>query len=174
MMNTPENSQEQDQAPYYEFARGEFVPNMEEILRRIIPLEFNIGSEDELGDIRFRFFNLPEDSEEKKQTLDKVREIASDRTNSSIRSMFESLYEKAADKAGVRPIDVMDTMSAVDFRRHSKALLKPSKEVHLGANGLLIYDAKTDKGIINIQGPEYTFKDLNDRKKALLAIIELK
>lgn len=165
---------EPSETPYIEVSRTEFASNIDQTLQGVVPPEFNIVSEDDLGDLRFRFFNLPDNPGERQQVLEAIRVKGTDRIDASLRSRYDALYEAAARKAGIDPIDVFDTMNAIDLRRNAPAIANPPDVTHLGANALLVYDGKTQNGIRQITAREYTFKNLTKRQEALLAIIGFK
>lgn len=159
-------------APYIEIAKDDFAKDPNSVLRGIVPTEFNLADEEGPGDLTFRFFDLPEGEEERKKRVAEIQVKGTDRTNPKTRSSREKLYEMAAQKGNVPPLDIFDTMTGWDLQGFAKQGFAAT--THLSANGLLIYDKKTEKGIKKITGPESTFKDPNRRNEALLGIIGFK
>jgi hypothetical protein len=167
------------EAVFREYTRQQLHLNARRLIRGMVPREFGIGSLEKLGDVRYRFCSLPEDDEGLQARLKNIRANGTDRTDPTFSSKFENLYTSALNQAkemglNVVSTDIMDTMGAMDFFRSVERGLDPTEEYYGGSNGILIYDDKTEKGIIRIFGPEYTFKDLSRRNEALLGIIRLK
>lgn len=180
---SPESAQEkkneQYKAPYYEFSSEELVANLQGIFHRIVPSEFDVGDEDRAGGIRVRRFNLPTDPEERKKRIDEIQTNGTDRTETTVDSKFQSTYERVAQKYGLNPNDIFDADSPVLLYRNPQWLThnqngENATDHYMNSNGILIYDAVTEKGIRNLEGPERTFKDLDRRNEALLAIVYIK
>lgn len=169
----PEKIASSYRAPYVEVSKKDFAQDPNSTLRNIVPSEFNLPDKDNFGDIKFRFFDLPEDEAERRRRIEEIQEKGTDRINPQIRSDRQRLYDMAAQKSGVPQLDIFDTMTGWDLLNFAR-LGFDDTTTHLAANGLLVYDKKTEKGIKTITGPESTFKDPNRRNEALLAIIRLK
>lgn len=161
-------------AQYLEISRAEFVGNVYQILERITPPGLNIGSEDSPGDLRFRLFKLPDNPQERERVIREVQAKGTDRIDPSVKSRYDILYQRAAEKAGIDPMDVIDVMNGMDLRNYLSTILNPSGATYLSSNALLVYDGKSPTGIHPIDIREYTFKDLSQKQRALLAIIGFK
>lgn len=174
-MDTPEKtSSEAYSAPYLEISREEFVRNIDKILKGVASPELNIGSEDDPGDLKFRFFNLPEDPQERERVIKEIQVKGTDRIDPSVKSRYDIFYQRAAEKAGVDPMDILDVKNGRDLRNDLPTIINPPDVTHLASNALLVYDGKSPTGIRVIDVREHTFKDLSQRQKALLAIIGFK
>ncbi|MBU0572128.1 hypothetical protein KKH23_00070 [Patescibacteria group bacterium] len=110
---------------------------------------------------RFRFFHLEENPAERKERLEKISVHGSDRTNPSPKLKTMPGYVSASSASGVEQIYLFDCGSLPHFSQNY------SEEKH---NALLIYDSAK---ICYVEGVEYTFKDMSDRGRALLAIVAL-
>lgn len=175
-MDTPEKTSPADRlgAQYLEISRAEFAGNVDQILGTVVPPGLNTGSEDDPGDLKFRFFNLPDDPQKRAKVIQQIQARGTDRLDPSVTSRYDILYQTAAKKAGVDPLDVMDVMNGADLRRYLPTIINPPDVTHLASNALLVYDGKTSTGLRPIDAREYTFKDASQRQKALLAIIGFK
>lgn len=154
---------------YYEYEWNKFTADVESIIRSIIPSYLAIGGLSHDGDVAFRGIVLPKNPELRAKRIKMITDAGGDRTNPNYRSRAEAFYIEAAKTAGVNPIDVFDCQTGSWFLRDLPYSL--GKGVGIYGNSILIYDLKSPTGIRYIEGFEYTFKDLNKKSEALIAII---
>lgn len=174
--NVREKPSEPCRAPYFEISSEDLRADLQARFRQIVPPEISIGDEDNSGGIKIRRFNLPTDPEDRKKRIDEIQRNGTDRTEAAVESKYQRTYERVAQKYGLNPQDIFDADSPVSLYRHPELLTTEVKGEdppahYMNSNGLLIYDAVTEKGIRNLDGPARTFKDLSRRNEALLAII---
>lgn len=161
-------------ACYYEFPTTVIAANLAKILKSIVPSDFVIGDEDNEGDLQFRLIRVPNDPEECKRRIEEIAENGSDRTDPDFESLCSFIYRAVAPAAGVTPLDVFDCYGSQNFFSVAKRRFRPRFVGSPDPNVILVYDAKTENGIRQIVSFEYTFKNLSQKYKALLAIIGLK
>lgn len=168
----------QYKAPYYEFTVEEFTTDIVRSFRKLVPdgIDVGNGQEPEKIEIRVRRISLPEDSNLRKARVDEIATAGTDRTDPTITSKYNTNYLRAAAEFNVDPMDIIDAGSPMTLYDHPEFLKQNPDNTshHTSSNGLLIYDVKTEKGLKHLRGPEYTFKDLNRKNEALLAIVYLK
>lgn len=156
-------------APYLEFSGPEFAQNYTQILKRLVPEDYDIGSEDRIGDLAIRYISLPNNLIEREERIEEIAMAGTDRTDPGYESEFDILYQEAAEQAGVQPLDVMDLIHDITFHQW----MKDGRLTTFGGNTILVFDKKSSFGVREIDIAEWTFKDLEQKRRALLAIIGL-
>lgn len=172
-------------APYMEVPRDSITKDWRAFLRQVVPHGYRRGrytnfGPRESGDIMLRFVDLPEDPEARSVRVEEIARSGTDRTNSAVRSQFQSIYERLSREAGIDQMLIFDALGTVGFAHMASSgnSLASGTGVFSGANGILIYDAKTEKGIIPVPSrhaspAEMTFRDPSRKNEALLRIVYL-
>lgn len=172
--------------PLYEIPNVNFRGNPFQALKGIVPGEFTIGDNKQIGDIRFGFGVLPDDPTERNKVLDEIRNEGSLNTDPDInrKAMYMGLYERAAAvMANTDPRFVVSCTTSSELPNilengittveNAEGQLKRKLLYH--PNVILVYDARerSDNGLKPITKSEYTFKNKEQRQRALIAVIRL-
>ncbi len=127
---------------------------------QLISNQLGINLLDHPDNYLFRFFHLEEDPKKRQKRLKKIHKHGSDRTNPKLKPMH--IYEEVASETGIDHLYFFDCASLPHFSQYY------SKNKH---NALLIYDSK--KVYKPVEGLEYTFRDMQNRSKAIIAVVAL-
>ncbi len=173
-------------APVHIVPRVSFRVNPFTALRGIVPGEFSVGDNKQSGDVRFGFGILPDDPNERNKVLDEIRKEGSLNADPNVnrRAKYMGLYERAAAvTAGIDPRFVVSCVASTELPNiftegittveNVKGNLQ--KKTLYYPDVILVYDARerSDNGIKPISSDEYTFKNKEQRQRALIAVIRL-
>ncbi|MCK4429587.1 MAG: hypothetical protein KAU95_04370, partial [Candidatus Aenigmarchaeota archaeon] len=79
---------------YYEFSRNAFFQSSDtasEHLKRILPIDFYHGDENDLGDVGYRLIKIPDNREERKSRIAEILSNGKDRTDTGNSHCFDFL-----------------------------------------------------------------------------------
>ncbi len=160
-------------ASYREATIDELAANWRDIVCGLTGDGFRLGDiNTEAGELRFRNIGLPHECNKR---LARVQEITAAGTDRTIACKGSVAYDFESERYGKDPLLFMWTMKDTDLvRQVSDPDTQRFVLDRLGGNGILIFDAKTEKGVegvINSNNLMTTFRNQGRKNEALLGII---
>lgn len=159
-------------ASYREVTLEELTTHWREIIREMAGADFRLGEiNQEVTELRFRNIALPSTIDER---LARVKEIATEGTDRTMVGKTSDAYEFESQRAGGKdPLLFMWTVGDKEFIRQVSNL-ETQQFIMDRINGILIFDAKTEKGVEAVTHPGSfmtMFKNPERKNEALLGII---
>lgn len=165
-------------AGVFEGAIGEeLAVRFNHTLHDVIPPDLDTGNYLVDGSLVYRFVHLPTDPDQRAERVQSIAEAGSDRTSPL---HFTNLSGEMFEETGrlyalVGPNNYFYAMRA----REPRGLFASSIAgncAHLEANGLLVYDAATPRGLVSCSKPGvypevFTFRQPKERHLALVVVI---
>jgi hypothetical protein len=163
---------------FQEISKADFLKDPYGQLRQVLGSDMVPGNDDALEDARFGFATLPKDKYKRTQAVNEIMKQGCWNTSTSPGQAQLDLYiHAAAEIAQIDPREVFSCVSAEDVRAIISEGITTIRESNLRRsvvdrpNTILVYNARDLRQIV---GQEYTFKNPDQRARALCAVIVLK